>query len=166
MAHHTPLNSPNASDCAFFVAGSGSGCRAGPQGYPFAGPRMPPRRPSLPRHGVELERWSLPSPSARAPGGAAAGLVRQGYAQASAAAGARPSAALVEGPKDWGCVAAAGARLGVAGFKSRGTPRPKKRRVLSNPSLKRSANGVPPGPRGRFVYHRPRGPGVTPSSPA
>ena len=35
-----------------------------------------------------------------------------------------------------------------------------------NPSLKRSANGRPPGPRGRAVYHRPRGPGVLPSSPA
>jgi hypothetical protein len=34
-----------------------------------------------------------------------------------------------------------------------------------NPSLKLSPNGVPPGPRGRAVYHRPRGPGVTPSAP-
>jgi hypothetical protein len=39
------------------------------------------------------------------------------------------------------------------------TPRP-------NHSLKRRANGVPPGPRGRAGYHRPRGPAVTPSSPA
>ena len=38
--------------------------------------------------------------------------------------------------------------------------------VMPNPSLKLSPNGVPPGPRGRAVYHRPRGPGVTPSVPA
>jgi hypothetical protein len=38
--------------------------------------------------------------------------------------------------------------------------------ALPNPSLKLSPNGVPPGPRGRAVYHRPRGPGVTPSVPA
>jgi hypothetical protein len=38
--------------------------------------------------------------------------------------------------------------------------------AVPNPSLKRSANGVPPGPRGRAVYHRPRGPAVTPPSPA
>ena len=35
-----------------------------------------------------------------------------------------------------------------------------------NPSLKRSANGRPPGPRGGSVYHPPRGPGVLPPSPA
>ena len=38
--------------------------------------------------------------------------------------------------------------------------------ALPNPSLKLRPNGVPPGPRGRAVYHRPRGPGVTPSVPA
>jgi hypothetical protein len=38
--------------------------------------------------------------------------------------------------------------------------------VEPNPSFKRSANGRPPGPRGRVAYHRPRGPGVLPSSPA
>ena len=38
--------------------------------------------------------------------------------------------------------------------------------AVPNPSLKRSANGVPPGPQGRAVYHRPRGPAVTPLSPA
>jgi hypothetical protein len=37
--------------------------------------------------------------------------------------------------------------------------------VLHNPSLKRRDTGVPPGPRGRAVYHRPRGPAVTPPSP-
>jgi GNAT superfamily N-acetyltransferase len=42
----------------------------------------------------------------------------------------------------------------------------KAQRVQPNPSLKRRANGVPPGPRGRAGYHRPRGPGVTPSAPA
>jgi hypothetical protein len=35
-----------------------------------------------------------------------------------------------------------------------------------NPSLKRSANGGPPGPRGALVYLAPRGPGVPPLSPA
>jgi hypothetical protein len=35
-----------------------------------------------------------------------------------------------------------------------------------NPSLKRSANGWPPGPRGSLVYSPPRGPGVQPLSPA
>ncbi len=34
--------------------------------------------------------------------------------------------------------------------------------TLPNPSLKRTANGVPPWPRGRVVYHRPRGQGATP----
>jgi hypothetical protein len=38
--------------------------------------------------------------------------------------------------------------------------------ALPNPSLKLRPNGVPPGPRGRVVYHRPHGPGVTPSVPA
>ena len=41
-----------------------------------------------------------------------------------------------------------------------------KARVRSNPSLKRSANGRPPGPRGGLGYPPPRGPGVLPSSPA
>lgn len=41
------------------------------------------------------------------------------------------------------------------------------RRVATpNPSLKLSANGKPLGPRGHLVYHRLRGPGVSPSSPA
>ena len=39
-------------------------------------------------------------------------------------------------------------------------------RAPPNPSFKRSANGRPPGPRGRLGYHRPRGPGVLPLSPA
>jgi hypothetical protein len=39
-------------------------------------------------------------------------------------------------------------------------------RVRPNPSLKRSANGRPPGPRGASVYHAPHGPGVLPLSPA
>ena len=39
--------------------------------------------------------------------------------------------------------------------------------VLPNPSLKRSANGRPPGPRSRYgVHFLLRGPGVLPSSPA
>ena len=39
--------------------------------------------------------------------------------------------------------------------------------VLPNPSLKRSANGRPPGPVWRYAVHfRPPGPGVLPSSPA
>jgi hypothetical protein len=40
------------------------------------------------------------------------------------------------------------------------------RAAMPNPSLKLSPNGVPPGPRPRIAYHRPRGPGVTPSWPA
>ena len=40
-------------------------------------------------------------------------------------------------------------------------------RVLPNPSLKRSANGRPPGPVWRYAVHfRQPGPGVLPSSPA
>ena len=39
-------------------------------------------------------------------------------------------------------------------------------KVAPNPSFKRSANGRPPGPRGRLAYHCPRGPGVLPLSPA
>ena len=39
--------------------------------------------------------------------------------------------------------------------------------VLPNPSLKRSANGRPPGPVWRYAVHfRQPGPGVLPSSPA
>ena len=36
------------------------------------------------------------------------------------------------------------------------------RRVAPNPSVKRTRNGVAPGPRGRVVYPRPHGPGATP----
>ena len=40
-------------------------------------------------------------------------------------------------------------------------------RVLPNPSLKRSANGRPPGPVWRYAVHfRQPGPGVLPPSPA
>jgi hypothetical protein len=40
-------------------------------------------------------------------------------------------------------------------------------RVGPNPSLKRSANGRPPGPVWRYPVHfRQPGPGVLPSSPA
>jgi len=35
-----------------------------------------------------------------------------------------------------------------------------------NQSLKRTANGRPPGPRGGSVYHPPRGPGALPSAAA
>ncbi len=38
--------------------------------------------------------------------------------------------------------------------------------TLPNPSLKRTANGVPPWPRGRVGYHRPRGQGATPLAAA
>ena len=41
------------------------------------------------------------------------------------------------------------------------------RLVVANPSFKRSANGRPPGPAGRYAVHfLPAGPGVLPSSPA
>ena len=41
------------------------------------------------------------------------------------------------------------------------------RKVTPNPSLKRSANGRPPGPVWRYAVHfRQPGPGVLPSSPA
>ena len=39
-------------------------------------------------------------------------------------------------------------------------------KVRPNPSLKRSANGMPPGPAGSAVHCLPSGPGVLPSSPA
>jgi hypothetical protein len=40
-------------------------------------------------------------------------------------------------------------------------------KVTPNPSLKRSANGRPPGPVWRYAVHfRQPGPGVLPSSPA
>ena len=38
--------------------------------------------------------------------------------------------------------------------------------VRPNPSFKRTANGVAPWPRGRAVYHRPRGQGATPLAAA
>ncbi len=37
-------------------------------------------------------------------------------------------------------------------------------KALPNPSVNATAIGVPPGPRGRPAYHRPRGPGATPLS--
>ena len=37
-----------------------------------------------------------------------------------------------------------------------------RRRMRPNTSFKRTRNGMAPGPRGRLVYHRPRGPGSTP----
>lgn len=37
--------------------------------------------------------------------------------------------------------------------------------VQPNSSLRRSANGWSPSPRGDVVHHVPRGPGVHPSSP-
>ena len=41
------------------------------------------------------------------------------------------------------------------------------RQLRPNPSLKRSANGRPPGPVWRYAVHfRQTGPGVLPSSPA
>jgi hypothetical protein len=41
------------------------------------------------------------------------------------------------------------------------------RALTPNPSLKRSANGRPPGPVWRYAVHfRQPGPGVLPSSPA
>ena len=41
------------------------------------------------------------------------------------------------------------------------------RTLMPNPSLKRSANGRPPGPRSRYgVHFLHRGPGVLPSAPA
>ena len=39
-------------------------------------------------------------------------------------------------------------------------------KATPNTSLKRSANGRPPGPRGAVAYPAPRGPGVLPPSPA
>jgi len=36
--------------------------------------------------------------------------------------------------------------------------------VPSNPTLNRTANGMPPWPRSVFVHHAPRGQGGTPSS--
>jgi hypothetical protein len=38
----------------------------------------------------------------------------------------------------------------------------RQRTVRPNTSFKRTHNGMAPGPRGRLVYHRPRGPGATP----
>lgn len=37
---------------------------------------------------------------------------------------------------------------------------------FANPSLKRSANDKPPGPRGALGYPAPHGPGGLPSSPS
>jgi hypothetical protein len=38
--------------------------------------------------------------------------------------------------------------------------------MMPNPSFKRTANGASPWPRGRVVYHRPRGQGATPLAAA
>ncbi len=49
------------------------------------------------------------------------------------------------------------ARRSIAGIACR-----RQRTVRPNTSFKRTRNGMDPGPRGRLVYHRPRGPGSTP----
>jgi len=36
--------------------------------------------------------------------------------------------------------------------------------VLPNPSLERTSTGMALGPRGRAVYHRPRGPSAIPAA--
>jgi hypothetical protein len=51
-------------------------------------------------------------------------------------------------------------------WRANGRPSDKPCQAGPNPSLKRSANGRPPGPRGALVYPAPRGPGVLPLSPA
>ena len=58
-------------------------------------------------------------------------------------------------------------RGSVGGGPSEKTNSPYLARVRHNPSLKRSANGRPPGPVWRYAVHfRQPGPGVLPSSPA
>ena len=58
-------------------------------------------------------------------------------------------------------------RGGCCGGLSEKTNSPRIARVRHNPSLKRSANGRPPGPRSRYgVHFLHRGPGVLPLSPA
>ena len=53
------------------------------------------------------------------------------------------------------------------GVRSRSPSPVKLRAVRPNPSLKRSANGRPPGPVWRYAVHfRQPGPSVLPSSPA
>jgi len=62
-------------------------------------------------------------------------------------AGQRPS--LFAGWRSFGTRAVRGPRSFVVG-------------AAPNPSFKWTANGVAPWPRGRVVYHRPRGQGTTP----
>jgi len=54
----------------------------------------------------------------------------------------------------------------LAGFGCMRLARMAKPQGTPNPSLKRSAIGRAPGPRGLRVYRRPRGPGTLPLSPA
>ena len=55
-----------------------------------------------------------------------------------------------------------GARLRKAHRAATGIACRRQRKVRPNTSFKRTHNGMAPGPRGRLVYHRPRGPGSTP----
>jgi hypothetical protein len=54
------------------------------------------------------------------------------------------------------------ARLRKAHRAATGIACRRQRTVRPNTSFKRTHNGMAPGPRGRLVYHRPRGPGSTP----
>ena len=54
------------------------------------------------------------------------------------------------------------ARLRKAHRAATGIACRRQRKVRPNTSFKRTHNGMAPGPRGRLVYHRPRGPGSTP----
>ena len=95
----------------------------------------------------------------------------------------RRAAAFSTGPSSIGplsrrleCAAHHGLQRGAGSTRSRlrGTTGPWQARqqrtpgaVMPNPSLKRSANGRPPGPVWRYAVHfRQPGPGVLPSSPA
>ncbi len=54
------------------------------------------------------------------------------------------------------------ARLRKAHRAATGIACRRQRKVRPNTSFKRTHNGMAPGPRGRLVYHRPRGPGSMP----
>ena len=64
--------------------------------------------------------------------------------------------------RDWSCHSA-NRKAEFLAWKSLSATPPA---LMPNPSLKRNANGLPPGPRGGACHHPPRGPGGKPSSSA
>ena len=74
----------------------------------------------------------------------------------------RHASAFAAGQQGQGVAASAGTKLGKVGGIIAFGAGSWRQAVRPNTSFKRTRNGMAPGPRGRLVYHRPRGPGAMP----